>query len=454
MQYQIENALNFNNNEGKVCLRIFSAFDFITIEISGSVEIFLFFLRHFFTAMERMFVQVESLDEGLSYVLFRKSSESLIALNKFCVEYSIRSGSKDIWNIYNFIRDLAEGSHFGLLRYTQEISIEGQQTIVQILRSLDAKVPFEVMQRNCREYNDTVLKFYDVLSEYCASKRRENIGHKNLSERKCRLCGRSVPDVTFKKRAHAISELLGNKSIILYDECDECNSGQVNRLEESLAAFFSLLRTTLGVSGKKGVPSYNGNCDVKVHSKNPGEVEVKIISLENSSFEMMGKSCRFKTCTRPFPKRDLYKIFCKFVISVLPTECFDYEEFSKLREWILSDDRSDEILPTIAMVYDASENPHSPQITVYKRKWDARKDIPLYLCDFLAVSHRFIFELPLVESNIVMGDREDWERLFKLMPPLKRSLDNWSFGRYDDSKSESDDIYISVVVSNSRSKKM
>lgn len=43
-------------------------------------------------------------------------------------------------------------------------------------------------------------------------------------ERTCRFCGLSYPDTTFKNKAHLIPFSLGNKRLLSYVECDECNS--------------------------------------------------------------------------------------------------------------------------------------------------------------------------------------------------------------------------------------
>ena len=40
------------------------------------------------------------------------------------------------------------------------------------------------------------------------------------ANRQCRFCEKRSPEVTFRKKAHAIPELLGNKSLITYYECD------------------------------------------------------------------------------------------------------------------------------------------------------------------------------------------------------------------------------------------
>jgi len=40
----------------------------------------------------------------------------------------------------------------------------------------------------------------------------------------CRFCGGKPPKRTFDKRAHAVSELLGNKIMVSLYECDDCMS--------------------------------------------------------------------------------------------------------------------------------------------------------------------------------------------------------------------------------------
>lgn len=43
------------------------------------------------------------------------------------------------------------------------------------------------------------------------------------NKRTCIFCGLGAPNTTFKKDAHLISQCLGNKKLLSYRECDECN---------------------------------------------------------------------------------------------------------------------------------------------------------------------------------------------------------------------------------------
>ena len=47
------------------------------------------------------------------------------------------------------------------------------------------------------------------------------LGEQN--HRLCRFCGQGEPGTSFRHKAHAIPELLGNKSIFTNFECDNCN---------------------------------------------------------------------------------------------------------------------------------------------------------------------------------------------------------------------------------------
>ena len=67
-----------------------------------------------------------------------------------------------------------------------------------------------------------ILKDYDIL----ISKRFIKDNEKEFledSNNQCRFCGKSHPEVLFKKVAHAIPEFIGNKCLISKFECDTCN---------------------------------------------------------------------------------------------------------------------------------------------------------------------------------------------------------------------------------------
>ena len=81
----------------------------------------------------------------------------------------------------------------------------------------------------------------------------------------CRFCGKTKPETTFKKKAHAIPESLGNKFLKSKNECDICNTKFGHEFEDHLAKFLLPYRALMGINGKKGVVTYK---DLKTRFKN------------------------------------------------------------------------------------------------------------------------------------------------------------------------------------------
>jgi hypothetical protein len=83
------------------------------------------------------------------------------------------------------------------------------------------------------------------------------LGNKNVvlgsKPFECRFCGGKPPERTFKKRAHAVSALLGNKILKSLYECDACNE-RFSGFEDDLAKMTIPTRSIGGVIGKNGVP--------------------------------------------------------------------------------------------------------------------------------------------------------------------------------------------------------
>ena len=67
--------------------------------------------------------------------------------------------------------------------------------------------------------------------------------------RKCRFCNRTNEDVSFSKDAHVIPEFMGNKKLLSYFECDECNI-KFSIYEDSFAKFIGASRTISQIKGK------------------------------------------------------------------------------------------------------------------------------------------------------------------------------------------------------------
>ncbi len=81
------------------------------------------------------------------------------------------------------------------------------------------------------------------------------------SHEKCRFCGRTSPNVTFKDVAHTYPEFLGNKFFrSKNNECDECNHKRFGEtLENDLRSFLLPFLSIDKIRGKGGQAKYKSN---------------------------------------------------------------------------------------------------------------------------------------------------------------------------------------------------
>ena len=105
---------------------------------------------------------------------------------------------------------------------------------------------------------EEAAEFYDA--NYAGSSplflwpgRRIVLGSKD--DRVCRFCGKDETNTSFRLEAHAIPELLGNKSISSNYECDDCNQFFGSGIENDLGNWTKPSRTIARIRGKTGVPS-------------------------------------------------------------------------------------------------------------------------------------------------------------------------------------------------------
>jgi hypothetical protein len=154
---------------------------------------------------------------------------------------------------------------------------------------------------------------------------------------KCRFCGGEPPNRTFKKRAHAVSELLGNKVMKSLYECDTCNE-RFCGFEDDLAKMTLPSRSIGGVIGKKGVPKLvaadGGSArmqlkDGELHfSHNAGDIGF----VEDETNKLL----TFTYVEQPYRPLAAYKALCKSAFALLPED--ELVHFEHLRQWLLQPD--------------------------------------------------------------------------------------------------------------------
>jgi hypothetical protein len=150
----------------------------------------------------------------------------------------------------------------------------------------------------------------------------------------CRFCGGKPPERTFKKRAHAVSELLGNKILKSRYECDTCNE-RFSGFEDDLAKMTIPTRSIGGVIGKNGVP--------KLLASSPGAAHKPTMEFKDGGLHMShdagdigfvedeaNKTLTLTYVEQPYRPLGVYKALCKSAFALLRNE--ELIHFTELRQ--------------------------------------------------------------------------------------------------------------------------
>src|SRR5690606_4899505 len=145
---------------------------------------------------------------------------------------------------------------------------------------------------------------YNVTNHGTTNIRPHSIKLQPRKARKCRFCGRSYPETTFKNAAHSIPHFLGNRYLLNDFECDKCND-IFSKYETSLGDYLLLKRVFNGTKGKRGIPKVESFDKTEIISNDDGIISVVGKNLNSSKNGIINKS---KTTYIPI---HIYKTFVK-----------------------------------------------------------------------------------------------------------------------------------------------
>lgn len=232
------------------------------------------------------------------------------------------------------------------------------------------------------------------------------IGVYDKTKRVCRFCGRSQPETSFKKKAHAISESLGNKNLICLEECDECNSRFSKTIEQDIAHIFSLNLTLHGVFGKKGIPTIKGDgFSMKIDTstrKTLGRTTVVF------TFRDMPNSRDPQTVAKSISKKyplyseyipqNVYKCLCKYVLSLVDSSELQY--FKETIAWINEPIKKLKLPPiwhySVPNAVEAWDQ--STSMIIMRRK-HSKKDLPYCWAIIIIAGNPYLFIVPFCSQD-------------------------------------------------------
>ena len=214
----------------------------------------------------------------------------------------------------------------------------------------------------------------------------------DTDRRVCRFCGKTkATGATFRNVSHAISEALGNKTLICNEECDGCNK-RLASIEDNLSvAYLEIRRALCHTTGKKGVNSVAGQNFIMDAKTN------QIIIREDTHIKDMGDKIRVRLKGREvFTFQDLYKALSKIVVDLVETK--EVKHFHNTIQWINGTLCANEFPPIKLMYCDTIFTQPIIELFIRKEQYDTSKGpycfANLFVCDLA-----FQFVVPFVDVD-------------------------------------------------------
>ena len=194
----------------------------------------------------------------------------------------------------------------------------------------------------------------------------------NVSPQICRFCLKDNSEVTFNMDAHVIPQFMGNKNLISYFECDECNR-LFSKYEDSFANFFGITRTFAQIKGQtRKVPKFKDpktGLEVFV-----GEENVQVIFLEGNEVVKIddeAKSFEITTEKPGYIPIHIPKLMIKMGLSMLKES--DLPDYDYARRFIHQNEKDesfkdDNLLRIFGYFIPGPPTYDKPFVQLYKKK--------------------------------------------------------------------------------------
>lgn len=186
------------------------------------------------------------------------------------------------------------------------------------------------------------------------------------SGKKCAFCLKSEPLVSFKNKPHVIPEFLGNKYLLHYDECDQCNSKFGETIERELSEYLRPRRAFSKIKSKKGkyVSSYSKSRDEEFKfSEEKVSYIIPVSDKLNLDFE--NKEFAYVCEIAEYTPINVYKGLMKVLYGLLPRE--HRINFNFIRDFLIGDkldEVSDKIPIKVISTFMPYNNLSSPYVSI------------------------------------------------------------------------------------------
>lgn len=347
-------------------------------------------------AVVELFTGVGLIEGNDFAALLRYTSLFREALAAFVLEW--RDKCRYVNRLNDFFKQVVDGEHFAFVSHQPELPFGDFQS--KNLNVQNYRLHLKCLARGI-EYKPHIHTNFLATEGLALTRYRSlyfgyedevvRIGEPDKRKRVCRYCGRKMPEVTFKKDAHAIPDALGNKQLICNEECDKCNH-RLSTIEENLTSHMEYNRVRCLIPNKDGkIPEIEGR-DFVARRNADGIPQIIVDGRKTTLRKNPDGSLSLRiNGAKPIYDNDIYKTLVKCVIGLLPTE--ELPHFKNTIKWINGVLFGDSY-PSIYKAYIKDANTQ-PKCKIFLNQ----KQIPyspyctalLYTCDMV-----YLFVVPFV----------------------------------------------------------
>ena len=332
---------------------------------------------------------------------------------------------KKIFQLNSYFKSLKEDEYFFFFP-NSNLSPEQRFQYFNYLSAMSDGKDYKIVEKEIDDLFGVLRENYDIIA--FDENTRNKIGEADKSKRICRFCGKTNKEVSFNKVAHAISEALGNKKIIGYEECDICNDKFGAGIENDLILYLDLYRMFFGIKGKNGIPKLKGK---NFEIENNGTIEIKQFLETDKIDDKKSEDLKIKLETNQvIILQNIYRALSKYALSVIDKKYLP--NFDKTIKWI-NGNISVKKLPKVGILTSYDLFSYHPKLVVYTKKTENR-ELPYAVAEFRFTFLTFVYIIPLSDKdNVDFSENEHFDTFWKFFKHYN-SVKNWSFKLLNDEK--------------------
>lgn len=373
-----------------------------------------------YTKLMRIFGDYDPESQSLNVrFIQRKSARMEEEVTKFVHTYSHLEPRLNLFG--KRIRDMSDKEHFLLVDHA--VTSTSESLVFELLlRSLDAHP--DDLDAQAVAFRDAISgmkqAFASTLANYSihvlAPGRRVAIGEPDKDKRKCRFCGEGKAEKkSFNLKAHAIPEALGNKDVVLLEECDECNREFGRAVEPHLVRMFDIPRALYGIKGKGGNPLiqysqadiFNRNGTFVIRTRGS---DAALDPVNGQGSDEPPSKVRLGTVSGFIPLA-AYRGFCKMALSLVPES--HRPALRRTAAWLLNKYGNDLPLPNLAANILPADNDQPWQLAVYVREDDDQHIGPHVVGEYTMGRFVYVFALPFSDRDDSDLSGQSFENLYR-----------------------------------------